>query len=380
MPTKDDLELENLVRSNAKLKLEINILENSKAKLQLETEKLEKDLRISPALPLLISMLSAMAAAIGLGFSAFSQAQQSKSQQTQEDHRTAQDTISSLHAAAEMATDSHAPADRRISGIYQLRHFWKSPEQVDVTAATLTAILASGDAAGYARVRCAAAAGIGDAIGAPEQGWVHDSPKEQARREYLSHLLYGYGSKGQRGLVSDLNERLRWAAAHPPAQKEGEVKNGSEPNVRLPTSSDDDIQCNSAIGATIEAIRQNWEQLRDVNLAATTLDYAELYQADLAHTNLKLASLVGTNLQGANLAGADFGGATGYDQPTAPTRLKNANVLGLVGQSGSFCRFASAHGAVQMSDADWKAWRAAGFPANEAGPLGVTYSKPQCSA
>lgn len=343
MPAKDDLEVENLVRSNAKL--------------ELEAEKLRKDVKVNPALPLTISALSAVAAAVGLMFSAFAQSDQAHFQVKQAEYRTKQDAIASLHSAAEMATDSKAPADRRISGVYQLRHFWALPEQEDVTAATLTAILAAGDADGYARLRCAAADGIGAAILPPRAGWAKDSIEEQNRRDRLSHLLYGVGSTGERGLVSDLNQRLRWAADHP-----GKEPDGSEKKVRLPSSTDDVIQCGSSIGATIEAIRQNWEQLRDVNLAATNLDYAELYEADLAYSNFINASLVGTNFKAANLIGGDFSGATGYDRKGSEAQFDHANVQGLVGKSEALCKFAVEHGAVQMSDRDWKAWRANGFP------------------
>jgi hypothetical protein len=69
------------------------------------------------------------------------------------------------------------------------------------------------------------------------------------------------------------------------------------------------------LDATKEAIRKNWEYLRDVNLTNTNLEDTWLYSADLDGALLINAHLARIDLRCANLADADFTGSdlTGAD-------------------------------------------------------------------
>ena len=89
--------------------------------------------------------------------------------------------------------------------------------------------------------------------------------KLQSRSERLSLLLYG-NRDGRIGIVSRLNTYLRF-----------ETLDASDKNTSVNL-------CWTQLNATKEAVRKNWEYLRSVNLNATDLSHAALYEADLANS------------------------------------------------------------------------------------------------
>ncbi len=199
-----------------------------------------------------------------------------------------QQRFDSLNKAIESAT-SEGSQIRRIAGIWQMNQYWKEERFEETMAATLTAaLIGTKDNAGAkdsdGLYRCAAAEVIGNAIDGPES---YSTGLDAARSERIAHLLYGDRS-GRLGLVSELNRELR----------------GSEPQQILKTCENfTDI---SALDATREAIRKNWEYLRGVNLDTTDLTGIPLYSADLDSALLRGADLHSATLRCANLNAADL--------------------------------------------------------------------------
>jgi hypothetical protein len=105
----------NSPREAARAQLEIE-------KLELEVSKLRREgtlfSRIATlVLPMFVASVTAFVAILGIGISAWTLRQQRAFQET-DSHSKA------LQAALDLATDQRGQADRRISGINQLRPFW----------------------------------------------------------------------------------------------------------------------------------------------------------------------------------------------------------------------------------------------------------------
>jgi uncharacterized protein YjbI with pentapeptide repeats len=181
-----------------------------------------------------------------------------------------------------------------------------------------------------------------------------DDRKEEDRQRRLTRMLYG-DRNGEQGIVAKLNHLL----SH---QSQGDLLESAKVASTQRTP-EDNINCTSAVGATVEAIRKNWENLRSTNLQATDLSYAELYEADLHQAALMNTRLVRANLRCANLSGANLAGFDAADQPM----VELANVSGLTGAaSAAFRQYALAHGAIEIADDDWIKWRQKDFRSTDA--------------
>jgi Pentapeptide repeats (8 copies) len=303
-------------------------------KLELEVAKLRREASLSGriaalVLPMFVSTVTAFVAILGIGISVWTLAQQRTSQET-DSHNKA------LQTALDMATDNKGQADRRISGINQLRRFWANQADEQVVAATLSAILILPDSVvDAAPARCAAAEAIGAAYGINGAG----TGVDRARADRIAQLLYG-NSEGNWGLVSHENYLLRRA-----------LDRDSNPtrvaDIRKNDSLAVNLACDTPLGATREAIRKNWEYLRGVNLQYTDLSYALLYEADLSGALLMGAYLSNTMFRCANLSGADL---MQYDIGNSPD-LYLANVRGVV-SNGLFFDYAKGHGVVAPESPD----------------------------
>jgi pentapeptide repeat protein len=188
----------------------------------------------------------------------------------------------SLNKAIESAT-AEGTQVKRIAGIWQMNQYWKEERFEDTLSATLTAALI-GTKSDDGLYRCAAAEVIGNAIDGVEG---YSTGTDATRSERIAHLLYG-DSSGKLGLVSELNRELR----------------GSQSLQDYKTCENyTDV---TALDATREAIRKNWEYLRTINLDTTDLSGIRLYEADLDSTLLRAANLHSANLRCANLQAADL--------------------------------------------------------------------------
>jgi hypothetical protein len=245
-----------------------------------------------------------------------------------------------LRKAVELATDGSGFADRRIAGIWQLNGLWKDGHDDEILASVLSAELTLGDDRRFAR--CAAAEVIGNAITAADLAEDPVHAEHDARRRV--HLLYGSRS-GDIGIVVQQHLMLRQIIGDQRDQ------NGCFRKVDPLAST----SCTTALDATREAIRKNWEYLRDANLNCTDLSKIQLYEADLSKASLRGAALPHSNFRCSNLFQADM---TGADWTMADFRF--ANVTGAI--PAEFVRFATAHGAFEhMDDDTWLRWRRAGF-------------------
>jgi hypothetical protein len=214
-----------------------------------------------------------------------------------------------MSSALKDATDSHSGIVRQIAGLWQVNAFWTEADQdtQDVIAATLAGILGS---SADPQIRCVAAEVIGNAITEPD-GFVGHSGSERAA--HLAHILYGH-RRGTIGVVVFQNLQAKAKFASSPTEH---------------CYGDTDA---TPLDATKEAIRKNWEYLREVNLANTDLEDTWLYSADLDGALLANARLARIDLRCANLAHTDFSGSdlTGADfflahlDHTAPEALTNA--------------------------------------------------------
>jgi Pentapeptide repeats (8 copies) len=229
-----------------------------------------------------------------------------------------------LQEALAMATDTNKSGDaRRISGIYQLQQFWEYEKYEPVVAATLSALLIQPEPSNP-DVRCAAAEVIGGAY--------TDKNSQSERATRIAHLLYGYAD-GTWGLVSSENYLLR-------------QKNKDAANEFYKT--DQKLVCTTPMIATREAVRKNWENLRETNLQYLNLTSARLYQADLHGANLENTYLDAANLRCANLSNAILKGATiDNDTDIFLTNISGVDNPTLFAQATT----------VQLSDAEWQFWK-----------------------
>jgi hypothetical protein len=108
----------------------------------------------------------------------------------------------------------------------------------------------------------------------------------------------------------------------------------------------------SPLDATKEAVRKNWEYLREVNLTNTNLEGTWLYSADLqgACALLQNARLAGINLRCANLAETDFSGS---DLTAADFFLARADKIAPDALQKSLPASMVFHGTEQ----EWTQWR-----------------------
>jgi hypothetical protein len=254
-----------------------------------------------------------------------------------------QQRFDSLNKAIESAT-SEGSQIRRIAGIWQMNQYWKEERFEETMAATLTAaLIGTKDNAGAkdsdGLYRCAAAEVIGNAIDGPES---YSTGLDAARSERIAHLLYGDRS-GRLGLVSELNRELRGS----------ELQQGSKTCENFT-----DI---SALDATREAIRKNWEYLRGVNLDTTDLTGIPLYSADLDSALLRGANLPSANLRCANLNAADL---TMADLKAADFYL--ANVANLKPDE-SRSDLAQSKKAKEFKPREWELWRQNDFRVSKQG-------------
>jgi hypothetical protein len=327
------------------------------AKLEIEVEQLRRHSRMSQ-LPLLASAIGSLGAVVGLLVSADAQINQLHFQRSQFARQDKVEQRQAFQQASEMATDAKGGAERQISGIYQLGPFWDHDQFELGTGATLASLLVSPNSGrGISFVRCAAAQVIGSAITRtlpPAAEMTDDDRKEDDRQRRLKQMLYG-DRNGEQGVVAKLNHLLSHESQGNLLQN---AKVGS--SQRTP---DDNINCTSAVGATVEAIRKNWENLRSTNLQATDLSYAELYEADLHDAALMNTRFARANLRCANLSGANLAGFDAADQPM----VELANVTSLTGAgSAAFRQYAVAHGAIEIADGDWIKWRQKDFRSADA--------------
>jgi hypothetical protein len=337
-------------------------------KLELEIAALEKDAtprsRIFRTLvPLSFSFVTAIVAVLGVCISLYTQYQESENAKAARAYQLAHDEKAShdvsLQQALAMATDATATADRRIAGIYQLDDFWTNNGDQHVVAATLMALLSlpstAGSGEGGPTVRCAAADAIGSAYNhLVPQNISPDDPRIVPVRL----LLYG-DRKGQLGLVSHANWLLRHAAMSDNASNAAGTP-GIAPVVE---SIGDTIRCYTYLGATRQAIRKSWQDLRNTNLQGTDLAVTELYQADLHGANLHGADIRNSNLACANLSGADIGSANFSGANTDFLNIFGTAGNPVIQRGASVKQMAAADitNSISITDENWQRWKRSNF-------------------
>jgi hypothetical protein len=239
--------------------------------------------------------------------------------------------------AIENATSKDSPV-RRIAGVWQMNQFWSDQPFEETMAATLTGALVGvqGDDGLY---RCAAAEVIGNAITGTDS-YANGKNAERSRR--IAHILYGDRS-GNLGLVTELNRELA------PAQQQSK-----------PTTCEHSAAI-TALDATREAIRKNWEYLEGINLNTVDLRGSPLYESDLDSAMIRAADLRQTDLKCANLRGVDL---TGSELDGANFFL--ANVADVTPESVRD-KLLKEQKAITLTLEQWQQWRAADFRVSEQG-------------
>lgn len=232
----------------------------------------------------------------------------------------------SFTKAVENATSEGNSSVKRIAGIWQMNQFWADERFERTMAATLTAAMSS-DSEKDGLYRCAAAEVIGNAINETNG---YSNGASAARSQRIAHILYG-DSSGELGFVTELNRAL----AHSSSQSKASAK-----TCELTSDA-------SALDATREAIRKNWEYLRGVNLNDTDLQGSPLYEADLDSALMKRADLRGATLRCANLRGVDLS-----DARLQGTDLDFANMKDVIPAS-----IEKPQRAQDMPSSDWEHWR-----------------------
>ena len=228
--------------------------------------------------------------------------------------------------------------------------FWKAGNDDEIVASVLSAELTLGDERRFAR--CAAAEVIGNAITTADYV---DSSGDHERAQARVHLLYGSRS-GDIGLVVQQHLMLRQVLGTENGRLMRPLKN--DPHAST--------SCTTALDATREAIRKNWEYLRDANLNSTDLSQIRLYKADLARASLRATTMPGANFRCSNLFQVDL---TGADWTEGHFRFANVTEA----KPPDFVKFARAQGAFDsMDDATWLEWRKSGFPLDGSGGYMLT--------
>jgi hypothetical protein len=286
-------------------------------KLELENTHLKADIGFGwiarQLWPIISTILTVVLSTTALYLSLSTQNRQINFQQAQAHQQ-------SLARALELATDGSNGTDRRVAGIWQLNEYWREPGDQRLVASTLAAELALPDEHRFAR--CAAAEVIGGAIASV--------PAENRPR--LAQILFG-SAAGELGVVIRQHQLLRT------------IKTDLTP------SSD----CQTALDATREAIRKSSTYLREVNLDQTDLSAIQLFGADLHGARLIGSVVTDANIRCANMSNVNLDGAGGWQS----LDFTSANVRDL--QPITIRKYALDHGAVEMTDEQWLAWRAHGF-------------------
>jgi pentapeptide repeat protein len=259
---------------------------DSEEKQRLEIKKLKQDTGLWARFSSVFWPIVASLFTVVLGYATWQSSQQEMKRQDVQKQR---EFVSS---ALRDTTDANSSATRQIAGMWQVNALWTEEDEAtqDLMAATLASVLGSSP---DVQVRCIAAEVIGNAITEPDS-FVGHSGSERAA--HLAHFLYGHKS-GTIGVVVFQNLQTKTKFASLPVQR---------------CYGDADA---NPLDATKEAVRKNWEYLRDVNLTNTNLEGTWLYGADLQGALLQNARLAGVNLRCANIAEADFSGSdlTGAD-------------------------------------------------------------------
>jgi hypothetical protein len=330
--------------SGEKLALEIQKLTDENIKLSIEARKLKNDDRLIWRIASIIGpWITAFVAFAGVGISLYTLDQQGKLRSEEANDKAFQQALS-------MATDSQAGSDRRISGIYQLRRFWKNDPEAEIVAATIASLLTISDdkVSGAAMVRCAAA----DLIDA------YAKTKGSNSHSDVPRLLYGNAEKGSLGLISYQNFILRRTAE----KQSQEVERGVV---------DANRACISPLAATREAVRKGWADLSNVNLQSTDLDGALLYQADLTHSNLSRAWLRAASLRCANISYANISGIvinedTDMTLAVANSELFSDQILVSYEKEGKKWAYTAADAlrekdVIELEDHQWMEWKRSKF-------------------
>jgi hypothetical protein len=291
-------------------------------KNELEIKKLKQDTGYLARFSSVFWPIVASVFTVGLGVVTWRSGQEAAQREDQQKERQF------VSSALKDATDSQSGVVRQIAGMWQLNALWTEADEgtQSVMAATLASILSSSQ---VSEVRCIAAEVIGNAITEPSSFVGHSGAKRAA---FLAHFLYGHKS-GTIGVV--VFQNLQTATE----------KNTSQPVKRC--YGDEEA---SPLDATKEAIRKNWEYLRDVNLANTNLEDTWLYGADLSGALLQNAHLRNINLRCANVTNADFTGSDLKDADLFLARIDGVNPATLANSLPPSKLF---HG----TEGEWMQWR-----------------------
>jgi hypothetical protein len=307
-----------------KLKLEI-------AKLQIELSPLS---RFASILWPVVASLLTIVLSIATGCNAYWNSRREE-QHKVEDHRLKiEDQIAS---AAKDTTDQELP--RRVAGMWRLNQYWNDPDAEVLVSATVSSLLGGRSAAG---VECQAAEVIGNAI--TKRGF--SDGNESARSQRIATMLYG-NRDGRIGFVTNQNLLLK-AQNLESKLSATDFRDFTKHRCYL----DPDA---NALDATREAIRKNWEYLRNVNLNNTDLSGIYLYEADLDGATAVNAKLTSADFRCANLSGVDL---TGSKLESADFYLANVHDL----KPDGLRKYLISKGALDWTDVHtWEKFRANDF-------------------
>jgi hypothetical protein len=273
----------------------------------------------------------------------------------------AQDANTNFVTSLKMATDKNGTYEQRIAGVWSLSDYWHNAKYSTTVANALSAITASStdgrgpdNATGADELRQAAADAIGQAITVAADGSDEPQDPETVRTRIL---LYGDArpGKGNPGTITRVHQALWSSKAALLADK-----------ANLQEHMADLADVERRLRATREAIRENWENLNFVILAAHDLSGINFYRAhlrgaymananltyaNLCGADLSLVTLTGADLRYANLAGADLRGSIGWDHLKG---LDGANLAGVKNAPESLAANVR-QGAVNLPKANWMA-------------------------
>jgi hypothetical protein len=308
------------------------------AKLRLEIGKLERDRKLSGrAASTLTPLITAFVAILGVVLSLYTLHQQGQA-------RTEESNEKAFQQALSMATDPKGSADRRISGIYQLRKFWDGKQQVDVIAATLAALVTVPDTVPDGpSIRCAAVSAIRDAFRRAE---------DTSRKSMLMNLFFSRTVNRHEigdALITTPNRML--AKTHS-SQKQLERFGTDDQFAEV-------RNCSTPISATKAAIQQFKSDLNGLFLSLMNLDSTNLIAANLHNAELNVTSMRGALLHCANFAEADLkemrldGARVGF------MNIYKADIW--AGDNRYSRETLINKGAIEISDAQWREWQKSDF-------------------
>jgi uncharacterized protein YjbI with pentapeptide repeats len=317
-------------------------------KIRLEIEKLQMEVgpvsRLASILWPAIASFLTLLLSVATGYVACQNSRQ-------EDLRKIEEQVA---AAAKDTGDPER--QRRVAAIWRLNQYWSNPDAEVQVSATLSSLL-GGRAA--TDVECEAAAVIGNAI--TEKGF--SNGHEAERSERIATMLYG-NKDGRVGSVVSQNLLAKARNLEPQLSKE-DFRDDTKRRCYLDPNA-------NALDATKEAIRKNWEYLRDVNLNDTDLSGIYLYEADLVGATIVHAKLTSANFRCANVSGVDF---TGSDLSGADFYLANVHDLKPIELQKYLL---DSKLAFDWDNAKWERFRAKGFALYSSGQpiiLGTPHSE-----